>query len=94
MFAPAFQVVKLHGHSVAMTHGHRQHVSDSVCGGSNPSSSAKREPSEPRSGDLSHCNRVRFGLPPKLLIDRKTIAAEVTSLISAAVIFITHFVII
>ncbi|MCM1244248.1 MAG: metallophosphoesterase [Roseburia sp.] len=24
--APDFQVIKLHGHTVAMTHGHRQHV--------------------------------------------------------------------
>ncbi|MCI9420652.1 MAG: metallophosphoesterase [Eubacterium sp.] len=28
--APAFQVVKLHGHSVALTHGHRQHVNSGV----------------------------------------------------------------
>ncbi len=28
--APDFQVVKLHGHSVAMTHGHRMHVNGGV----------------------------------------------------------------
>ena len=36
--------------------------SDSVCGGSNPSSSAKREPSEHGSSDCHYCNRVRFAL--------------------------------
>lgn len=28
--APAFQVLKLHGHTIAMTHGHRQHVNGGV----------------------------------------------------------------
>ena len=28
--APPFQVLKLHGHTIAMTHGHRQHVNGGV----------------------------------------------------------------
>lgn len=28
--APPFQVIRLHGHTVAMTHGHRQHVNAGV----------------------------------------------------------------
>ena len=28
--APQFQVIRLHGHTVAMTHGHRQHVNTGI----------------------------------------------------------------